>query len=108
MSVSTLESMIHWVKVNIKENPTLEEMSSYVGYSPYYCSNKFHEYTGVTFKQYIAKMKVMAAGHEIENSTRRIGDIAFDYGFSSQEAFTRAFTLEYGLPPSKFRKKLRA
>ena len=32
-------------------------------------------------------------------------DIAFDYGFSSHEAFTRAFKGTYGITPSEYRKK---
>jgi hypothetical protein len=32
-------------------------------------------------------------------------DIAFDYGFSSHEAFTRAFKATYGIAPSEYRKK---
>lgn len=105
MSVITLERMVNWVEMNIKDNPTLEEMSSYVGYSPFYCSNKFHEYTGVTFKQYIAKIKLVRAKNEILNTTKKLGDIAFEYGFSSQEAFTRAFVNKYGISPLRYRKE---
>ncbi|WP_429079324.1 hypothetical protein [Brassicibacter mesophilus] len=32
-------------------------------------------------------------------------DIAFDYGFSSHEAFTRSFKGSYGVTPSEYRKK---
>jgi AraC-like DNA-binding protein len=36
MSVQTIEAMAKWVENNITENPSLQDMSSYVGYSPYY------------------------------------------------------------------------
>ena len=42
MSVKTVKSMIAWVEENIKGNPTLEGMSCHVGYSAFYCYEKFH------------------------------------------------------------------
>jgi AraC family multidrug resistance transcriptional activator len=100
-----MKKMIDWVEENIKENLSLEEMSYYVGYSSFYCSAKFHEYAGVTFKQYIAKRRLSLAKIEIKSNNRKILDIALDYGFSSQEAFTRAFVCTYGCTPYKYRKK---
>lgn len=106
MSAKTIEKMVEWVEDNIKGNPTLEEMSSHVRYSSFYCSTKFHEYVGVTFKQYIAKRKLSLAEGEIRNTNRKFIDIALDYGFSSQEAFTRAFSNAYGCSPFKYRKQV--
>lgn len=104
LSVKTLENMVEWVEENIKGNPTLGEMSDHVRYSPFYCSIKFHEYVGITFKQYIAELRLNHAEKEIRNTNRKFLDIALDYGFSSQEAFTRAFTNAYGCTPYKYRK----
>ncbi|MCC5467960.1 AraC family transcriptional regulator, partial [Pelosinus sp. Bkl1] len=49
--------MAKWVENNITENPSLQDMSSYVGYSPYYCSTKFREHMGMTYKQFLAQCK---------------------------------------------------
>ncbi len=106
MSVKTIEKMLGWVEDNIKENPTLAGMSDHVGYSSFYCSIKFHEFVGVTFKQYIAKRRLSLAVTEIKNTNRRFLDIAIDYGFSSQEAFTRAFVNAYGCTPYQYRKHM--
>jgi AraC-type DNA-binding domain-containing proteins len=105
LSVKTIEKMVEWIEDNIKGSPTLEEMASHVRYSSYYCSIKFHEYLGITFKQYIAKRRLSLAEAEIKNTNRRFLDIALDYGFSSQEAFTRAFANAYGSTPYKYRKQ---
>jgi AraC-like DNA-binding protein len=104
MSVQTIEKMVDWVEDNITNNPTLDRMSAYVGYSPYYCSTKFHEVTGITFKQFVFKLRLFHAASEIKNTKNRFIDIAFKYGFSSQEAFTRAFKGKYGCSPSQYRK----
>lgn len=106
MSKKTIARMVEWVEMNISDNPTLHEMSSHVGYSPYYCSSKFHEVVGLTFKRYVLKRKLSIAALELGQSDRRIIDIAVDYGFSSHEAFTRSFVKEYGITPLDYRRKL--
>lgn len=106
MSVETIVNMVNWIEDNITENPTLAEMSYYVGYSPFYCSSRFHENVGITFKQYISKRKLSLAAIEVKNTQSRFLDIALKYGFSSQEAFTRAFVGAYGCTPKQYRKRL--
>ena len=96
--------MIAWVEQNIKGNPTLEGMSGHVGYSAFYCSAKFHEYTGVSFKKYIATRKLCLAAQAIEGTDQKFLDIAVEYGYSSQEAFTRAFVKEFGRTPGQYRR----
>ncbi len=106
MSIQTINTMVNWVEDNLTENPTLDDLSCHVGYSSYYCSSKFHEVVGYTFKSYIQKRKLSCAATDLLCSNERIITIATKYDFSSHEAFTRAFVREYGLSPSKFRKEI--
>ncbi len=104
MSVQTIEAMAKWVEDNIAKNPTLTEMSAYVGYSPYYCSAKFHEYIGMTYKQFLARCRLKAAAGDLANTNDKITEIAFRYGYSSSESLTRAFVAAFKCSPSQFRK----
>lgn len=106
MSNKIIENMVEWVESNLERTPTLEKMSAYVGYSPFYCSSKFHEYVGISFRTYINKRRLSLAAIELKKSDDRILDIAIKYGFSSHEAFTRAFNKNYGCTPIQFRKLL--
>lgn len=105
MSTKTIESMINWVENNIMDNPNLIDLSNYVGYSSFYCSSKFRENVGITFKQYIAKRRLSLAAIEVRETEYRLLDIALKYGYSSQEAFTRAFVEVFDCTPSKYRKQ---
>ena len=104
MSVQTIEIMAKWVENNITEKPSLQDMSSYVGYSPYYCSTKFRQYMGMTYKQFLAQCKLKAAAYDLCITSDRITDIAFRYGYSSSEAFARAFLEKYQCSPRQYRK----
>ena len=57
------------------------------------------------FRDYLRLRRLAFALKEVRDSEKSILDIAFDYGFSSHEAFTRAFKGTYGVTPSEYRKK---
>ena len=103
MSVRTIEDMIDWVEQNMEESPTLDKMADHVGYSEFYCSAKFHEHVGVPFKEYVFRRKLTLAAESLIKTDSLIIDIAMQYGFSSHEAFSRAFKKTYGYSPNQFR-----
>ena len=83
---------------------TLRFISSKLGYSEFYTTRKFSEISGMQFRDYLRRRKLAFALKEIRDSQKSLLHIAFDYGFSSHEAFTRAFKHEYGITPSDYRK----
>lgn len=100
--------MIRWTEQNLRdEGLSLLEMSRAVGYSPWYCSALFHRVCGCTLKSYAARRRLSQAALEVRSTSRRILDIAVDWGFSSQEAFTRAFREAYGCTPAAYRREPR-
>jgi len=84
---------------------TLRVLSHRLGYSEFYTTRKFKEISGMQFRDYLRHRKLAFALKEVRDSEKSILDIAFDYGFSSHEAFTRAFKGTYGVTPSEYRKK---
>ncbi len=84
---------------------TLRFLSRRLGYSEFHTTRKFKEISGMPFRDYLRLRKLAFAIKEVRDSERSLLDIAFDYGFSSHEAFTRAFKGTYGITPSEYRKK---
>lgn len=99
-----VQKMIDWIEENLCEEPGLMKMSGQIGYSPCYCSVKFHEITGMTLRDYISGRRLAKATFEIRDTRERILDIAVKYGYSSQEALTRAFVKDYGCTPAVYRR----
>ena len=87
------------------ESLTLHALSGRLGYSEFYTTRKFKEISGMQFRDYLRHRKLAFALKEVQDSEKTLIDIAFAYGFSSHEAFTRAFKTEYGVTPSEYRKK---
>ncbi len=87
------------------ESLTLRLLSAKLGYSPFYTTRKFKEVAGMPLRDYLRNRKLAFALKEVRDSEKKLLDIAFDYGFSSHEAFTRAFKKTYGVTPSAYRKE---
>lgn len=87
------------------EDLTLQFLSCKLGYSEFYTTRKFKEISGMKFRHYLRHRKLAFALKEVRDSEKSFLDIAFNYGFSSHEAFTRAFKETYGVTPSEYRRK---
>lgn len=99
-----VQKMIDWIEEHICDEPTLTQISKQIGYSPYYCSVRFHEITGITLKSYIAGRRLRLAALAVRDTDERIIDIAVRCGYSSQEALTRAFQTAFGCTPASYRR----
>ena len=91
------------IKSEEDESLTLSVLSEKLGYSKYYTSKKFSEVSGMTLKDYIRYRKLAFALKDLRDTGEGIMSIALKYGFSSNEAFTRAFKDAYGITPSEYR-----
>lgn len=92
------------IKNHNDEALTLRALSRRLGYSEYYTTRKFSEISGMTFRDYLRSRRLAFALKEVRDTGRSLLDIAFDYGFSSHEAFTRAFRTAYGIAPGEYRR----
>ena len=92
------------IKNHDDEALTLRGLSDRLGYSEFYTTRKFREISGMSFRDYLRNRKLAFALKEVRDSEKSLLEIALDYGFSSHEAFTRAFKGTYGVTPSAYRK----
>jgi len=93
------------IKNHDSEALALSRLAKSLGYSEFYVSRKFNEISGMSLRDYMRYRRLAFALTELRDTDRGILDIALDYGFSSHEAFTRAFRDTYGITPSEYRKK---
>ena len=93
------------IKRRDDEALTLTHLSERLGYSEFYVSRKFRELSGMSLRDYMRYRRLAFALKEVRDSDRGLLDIALDHGFSSHEAFTRAFREAYGTTPSAYRRK---
>lgn len=92
------------IRAKNDEKIALSIMAERFGYSEYYFSKKFREVSGMRFRDYLRYRRLSFAAKALRDGSGGILDIAMDFGFSSHEAFTRAFKSAYGITPSAYRK----
>jgi AraC family transcriptional regulator len=92
-----------YIHDNYSEPISVTDISAQAHLSPSYFATVFRIFTGFTVKNYFNRYRLHRAATELNSSSKRIIDIAFDVGFLSQESFTRSFSKAYGITPAQFR-----
>ena len=92
------------IKNHRDEALTLRALSERLGYSQFHTTRKFKEISGMQLRDYLRRRRLAFALKEVRDGGKSLLDVAFDYGFSSHEAFTRAFKRAYGVAPGEYRK----
>ena len=99
-----VDEIDHCIEHRDDEALTLRFLSRKLGYSEFHTTRKFKEISGMSFRDYLRLRRLAFALIQVRDTNRAFLDIAVDYGFSSHEAFTRAFKATYGITPSTYRK----
>ncbi len=95
---------ITWIESHLFEPMTVKSIADRAGYSPSRFSRGFTRLQGESVMSYVRGRRLEAAmGRLLTDPEVRIVDLAFDSGFDSQEAFTRAFAKAFGHPPARLR-----
>ena len=83
--------------------PSIEYVSDYMSMSKRTLTRRLSE-GGVSFRDLIRNTQENISKQLLKQSSRSIGEIAFETGFSDQSAFNRAFKRWTGQSPVEFRK----
>ncbi|MBE5777358.1 MAG: helix-turn-helix domain-containing protein [Clostridiales bacterium] len=86
------------------ESLSLARVAENLHYSPYQLSRKFREIAGMQFRDYVRLRRISLSLKALRDTDESILQIALRFGFSSHEAFTRAFKRAFGLTPRAYRK----
>lgn len=89
---------------NAAESISLADVAQAVNVSSYYFCRVFKKATGLSFTQYLSRLRVERAKNLLLNPNRRITEVAYDVGFESITHFNRVFRQIAGQSPSQFRK----
>lgn len=99
-----LADSVAWIERQLDEPLTLERIADHSGLSSYHFSRLFTARMGRSVMAYVrGRRLVRGARRLVEDPDLKLVDLAFDCGFESQEAFTRAFTRLFGVSPGRFR-----
>ncbi len=98
---------LNYIDNNITEdiNPDSLAVSCFMSVSGLH--KLFRYALNISVADYITRRRMSKAACDLLETNRSILDIAVDYQYNSNEAFTRAFIKIWGIPPSQFRTERR-
>ncbi|MEP6922730.1 MAG: AraC family transcriptional regulator, partial [bacterium] len=85
---------------------SLADVAKAAGASVFHFCKVFHKATGLTFTDYVARVRLDDAKTQLVNPNRRISEVAYDVGFQSLTQFNRTFKRVFGQSPTEFRAHL--
>lgn len=85
---------------------SLDEVAKAVNMSAFYFCKMFKKSTGMTFTDYLARVRVEKVRNLLLNPHKRISEAAFEAGFQSLSQFNRVFRKIAGEAPTVYRAKL--
>ena len=93
-----------FIKKHYAESISLDDMAAAANLSRYHFSRQFKSACGFSPYEYLILTRLNRAKHLLVSSAKPIKVIAQEVGYSSEAAFTNAFTARVGISPSTFRK----
>jgi AraC-like DNA-binding protein/ligand-binding sensor protein len=97
-----------FIKEHQHEELTLAGVSKALHMSPFYFCKVFKKWTGITFTNYLSRIRIETAKERLLNPHVRISEVAYEIGFQSLTHFNRVFRKIVGLSPTQYRIKLPA
>jgi len=85
---------------------TLTQVARVVNMSVFYFCKSFRKSTGLTFTDYVARVRVEKVKNVLLNPNKRVSEAAYEVGFQSLSQFNRVFRRVAGESPSTYREKL--
>ncbi len=92
-----------FMESNFTRSPSLDEIAQAACVSRFHLSRAFSETMGVSIQAYLRGRRLTVAARELAQGAPDILAVALDTGYSSHEAFTRAFREQFGLTPEAVR-----
>ncbi|MEE1305743.1 MAG: AraC family transcriptional regulator [Agathobacter sp.] len=92
-----------YINEHCAEDLTLEAVADISGFSKFYFSKLFKQFSNVSFYKYVNQKRIAMAEMLLIDPCNSVTDVALSCGFSSLSPFIRMFKLIKGCTPTEFR-----
>jgi len=103
-NLARIVNAVEYIEQNLTQSLSLKDIASESCLSEFYFHKLFHVIVGDPPGEYIKKRRLYEAALSLKEGKRKIIDIAYEYGYQSPEAFSRAFSNYFGYSPSEIKK----
>lgn len=97
-----------YIEDHCSEDLKLDDIAAMCGFSKFYFSRLFKQFTNVSFYKYVNQKRIAKAADLLVEPKNSITDVALNCGFPSLSSFIRMFKIVKGCTPTEFRNMYRA
>lgn len=100
-----IRKAVWYIESHFADAVTLNDVAAVAGLSRFHLSRSFAQTTGHTVTAYLRARRLSEAAKLLSEGEETILNTALAFGYTSHEAFTRAFRDQFGITPDAVRKK---
>lgn len=101
--MNQLAIVLDFIDNHYSESVTLEQAAQLAGFSKFYFTRLFKEYTNHTFYEYLTDKRIRAAEQMLLVPKFPVTEVSIQAGFSSLSSFNRTFKRNKGCSPTEYR-----
>lgn len=101
--LTAIRKSIDYIETHLKEDITVQDIANQVFLSSLHFQRGFLIVTGYSVSEYIRNRRLYLSAIELKQTSKKIIDIAYDYGYETPESFSKAFTRFHGTTPIKIK-----
>ncbi|MGI5878493.1 MAG: PocR ligand-binding domain-containing protein [Christensenellales bacterium] len=105
-NAKSLGDAMEYIRGHFSENLTLESVARQVFLSPFYLSHLFSEELGVTFVEYLTRVRMEEARKLLTSAERSIIEVANQVGYEDSSYFGKVFKKSVGVTPNQYRRQI--
>lgn len=102
---SIVGAVQEYVKENYRQELTLNKMAEMMHVHPNYLSRIFKEKTGISYVDFVSRIKVEKAEKMLQKGEKSIKQVSIECGYINPNYFGRIFKKKTGMSPGEYRKK---
>lgn len=99
----SIQTVLEYIEDTIAQSHSPEELAKVAALSPFYFQRLFTRLVKRPVNEYVKLRRLARACETLQDKSRRILDIAIEYGFNSHEQFTKTFKSAFGITPEEYR-----
>lgn len=99
------QKILVYINNHYKERIMIKELAADFGFTPNYCSSLFVRKTGMTFSQYLTRLRMEQSILMLKNPALSLKKIAVAVGYEDEVYFHKVFKKYYGITPVQYREK---
>ncbi len=100
-----ISEAIKYIDAHLNDTLSVRVIAEQFAFSPYYFHRLFTSIVGKSMIAYIRDRRIAYACKMLNETDRKVLDIALDLGFDSAQGFSRTFRSITGMSPTEYRSR---